>query len=58
VATTNDDMDMDMAQLEQGKNFRRKTAGFPENFPFPLVTGKRDSVIFRHFLFSNLKIQK
>ena len=42
----------------QGSTFRRKTAGKPENFPFPLVAGKWNSDIFRHFPFSNLKIQK
>jgi len=43
---------------DQGSTFRRKTAGKPENFPFPLVAGKWNSGIFRHFSFSNLKIQK
>ena len=44
--------------VDQGSTFRRKTAGKPENFPFPLVAGKWNSGIFRHFSFSNLKIQK
>ena len=44
--------------VHQGSTFRRKTAGKPENFPFPLVAGKWNSGIFRHFSFSNLKIQK
>ena len=32
--------------------------GKPENFPFSLAAGKWNSGIFRHFSFSNLKIQK
>ena len=45
------------ASPSQGSTFRSNFAEISVFFSFSLVTGKRNFSIFRHFSFSNLKIQ-